>query len=439
MNISGLTPITPTRAPETPEPGLRLFQRITAQVLTVTGTAVVLSIDGQPIVAQLTSSDQAAALFPRQTAQFIVTKLNDEAITLKLLRNDPAQPPATAAGPELALRLLEQNNLPVTANHLMMARSVLKQNLPISPGLLNELLGAMPEDGSWGSAESDLAAALKAAGLPVTAETLKLAARQPAPAGQALAGLIAQLSQAAGQDLPPEVLAALRQGLQTLNGLVVNSDGNPARTAEQLKTAISLLGRSIENLLLEPSSLPEANLGVLLRLRDSLEQAGKTDLSHAIHEFVEDLRQNQFLNAKPDPAPGRENWAEVSLMLQTVHPKTEEEYSQARLRVLRKPGAGTEQSDPDLTRLLLQVEVTPGEVVEIAIDVTGQQIRTTLTAADALWCENARQELPSFEQALQALGFTPQGTRIEQGKPSMPGRLLSIAEGPILRAIDIEV
>ena len=141
MNFPGPFAISPIKNTADPEFGLRVFQRVTAQVLSVTGATAVLEVDGHPVVAQLTSADQAASLASQPTAQFIITELTSQSITLKLIKNE--QPQAVligvvANGPELAERILENNNLPVTITNLMMTRSMLKQHLPVTPAMLKE-------------------------------------------------------------------------------------------------------------------------------------------------------------------------------------------------------------------------------------------------------------------------------------------------------------
>ena len=166
MSFPGPAPVSPITPAIGQEIGLRAFQRITAQVLSVTGTTAVLSIEGYPVVAQLTSADQAAALLSQRTAQFIVTELSSQAVTLKFVRNEQNLPAINGTvfnGPELAARILEQINLPLTGSNLMMARSVLKQHLPVTPQLMNELLGAL-SGGPWGEADAELAAAMPRSG-----------------------------------------------------------------------------------------------------------------------------------------------------------------------------------------------------------------------------------------------------------------------------------
>ena len=88
MNFPGPLTVSPVNMPAGQELNLRAFQRITAEVLQVSGTTAVLSIEGFPVVAQLTSADQAAALIAQRNAQFIVTQLSNQSVTLKSVKND---------------------------------------------------------------------------------------------------------------------------------------------------------------------------------------------------------------------------------------------------------------------------------------------------------------------------------------------------------------
>ena len=136
MSFPGPISISPINNTIDQNIGLRISQRVTAQIVSVTGTTAILEVDGHPVVAQLTSTDQAATLASQPSAQFIVTQLTDRSITLKLIKNEQAQPVIVgivANGPELAERMLESNNLPTTATNLTLTRALIKQQLPVTP------------------------------------------------------------------------------------------------------------------------------------------------------------------------------------------------------------------------------------------------------------------------------------------------------------------
>jgi hypothetical protein len=440
MDFTQPLSLSPLRPVSNADFGLRLFQRVTAQVLTVTGVTAVLAIEGHPVVAQLTSADQAAALLSQRTAQFIVTKLTGQEMTLKFVRPDGSRAITAGPnphGPELALRLLEQNNIPVNVNNLTLARSVLNQGMPLTPGLLNELLGALTAYGSWGETQASLAAALKAAGLPVTVQSLMLASRQAAQTGEALGQLISQL-QAAGQNLPPDLLKRIHQNIQLLEELVLSADGDTARLAAQLKAAVNVLGQSPENALLEQAQNPEnlspgKNLLSLVKLQQALELAGKTDLAGAVEKFLGDLHHHQLLNARPGPGPGQEAWSEIGFRLGG------ERGASARLRVCRESRSNSVENDPTFTRLILQVDVSEDETVEVDLALADKQIRTQVTSPNSAWCHLAESELSSLEAALERLGYSLKEASIATGEPQPFEGLKLTPGGTPLTTVNIEV
>ena len=421
--------------------GLRAYQRITAQVISITGTTAILEVDGHPVVAQLTSADQATTLSSQPTAQFIVTQLNDQSVTLKFVKNEQAQPTLVgivANGPELAERVLESNNLPVTTANLMMTRSLLKQQLPVTPELLNELQNALTEYGKLGEADMDLAAAMKSAGLPVTAQSLALAAQTPATTAQTLSQLIQSLTQTASQEIPEELLKQLAANLQTLRSLILTAEGNSSQLADQLKAAVEAFGQSIENVLLKKiqnsgKSISEKNLTSLVKLQNMLEQLGEKETVQTIKEFLADIRREQLMNVKPEQPRGYDEWAQIGFVIQNTNQRTEEKFSSARLRIARGPKENTN------TRLILQVDLQSGETVEIDLALAGRQIKTLVKSPDLMWCEAAQNELPSLADALNELGYTLKDFQVSVETPQTFSRLQPGTGSLHLMTVNIEV
>ncbi len=450
MNISGplsISPLNPTNAQDL---NLRPFQRVTAQILNVTGTTAILSIDGYPVVAQLSSSDQAALLQAQQTAQFIVTQLSNQVVTLKFVKNDQNTTPLAGTGSqalpgsELAARILEQTGIPLTDSSLILARSALRQHLPVTPQLLNELFTALSEYGVWGDAEADLATSMKAAGLPVTAQSLALAARPGAQTGETLKDLISQLSTTPHQNLTPETIQQLNSNLRMLTDMVLQWAGESGQMGKQMKSAVNTLGRSLENLLKELSQqngpvLQSKNLMSLVKLQQMLKQEGKNDLAEAIEKFLGDVRQNQLINVKPDPVPGRGAWSEIGFLLSRSSQDPTQEYATAQLRIAHEAGPEPGKINPAYTRLLIQVEISPGETVEVDLTLVGKQIRTAVTAPDPAWVKNAQQEMPSLEDALQNLGYTLKESQVGVGYPRPFSGINQTSNGSSRMTVDIEV
>ena len=416
---------------------LRVFQRITAQVLSVTGTTAVLEVEGHPVVAQLTSADQSALLSSQRTAQFVITQLGDNSVTLKLIKNEQTFPAGTAYGPDLAERFLENNNLPITTSNLVMTRALLRQHLPITPRTLKELQGALSEYGDWGEAEADLAAAIKSAGLPLTGQSLALSARRPAPTAQAFSQLMATLAQAAKQNLPENLLEQLRSNLQFLNSLILDRGGDSSRMADQLKAWAEAFGRSLENILLSEiqngaESISKNNLIELAKLQNLLEQFGKQETARSLKEFLTDIRREQLMNVRSD-SPSTTEWLEIGFAL----PKANKDFASARLRIARD---GTAKAiNPASTRLVLQVDLSPAETVEVDLSFAGKQIRSSVTSPNPAWCKQAQAELPSLTDALAELGYTLTDFQVDVQMPQSFNRLQSGTGSIDLMTVNIEV
>lgn len=426
---------------------LRAFQRVTAQILSVTGTTAVLSIEGHSIVAQLTSPDQAAALLTQHSAQFVVTQMGEETMTLKFIKNEPTPAPLTTSDlnqPDLAARLLTQNNMPLTTQNLIIARSMLKQHLPVTARLLNELYDTLSEYGTWGEAEADLAAAMKADGVPVTAQSLKLTARQAAATGAGVSQLMATLSHLSKQNLPAELLKQINQNLQILDATILKGEENAAQLAQELKAAVDLMGRSLENILLAQSQnpdlpLPEKSLLSLAKLQQMLKQFGQQEGAQAVNHFLADSLQNQFLNIKPNQAPGRGAWSNAEFMIQRATQKAGEKFSSARLRIARESKAEADRINPAYTRLIIQVDLESGEMVEVDLSLAGKQIKTSVIAPDTAWRDCAEREAPSLMAALEMLGFAPKDMKVDVGKPQPFDGVTKKAGSAPLMTVNIEV
>jgi len=438
--------ISPVGSATDQELGLRAFQRVTANVLSVTGATAVLEVDGVQLVAQLTSADQAAELASRSTAQFIVTQLSGQAVTLKLVKNDMPQPAATGTshGAELAHQILENNNLPLTADNVTIARSLLKQHLPVTPRLLNELMSALANYGTWTEADADLAAAMKAAGLPVTAQSLALVSRQAVQTADALSSLITSLTQALSQNLPPELRRQINASLQALNSLAIDWAGKNSQMADQLKAATETLGRSLENILLEQvrqsaNPIPQKSLASLAQLQKMLEQSGNGEVARAVGEFIGDIQRSQFMNVKPDPTPGQGQWSEIGFMIQSAQQKAGGKFSAARLKIAHEARAESSKINPAYTRLILQVDLEPGETVEVDLSLVGKQIRASMMAEDPAWRKTAQDELPFLEEGLGGLGYLLDDVQIGAGNPQPFERIQAAAESARLLTVNIEV
>jgi hypothetical protein len=325
---------------------------------------------------------------------------------------------------------------PVNADTLLIARALLAQGLPLTPELLEELqqaisenpggarsgqAGAAPVPGA-SAAAAETAAAVKALGLPLSAGILALAGSHFPPLSDLLNGLRAGLRTLL-RGRPSAHLAGLaHEALNLVDALFVGWYDEPAALAESLKKAVGGMGRSLES---ELSRLPARGpvkpdapltLMALARLRGELARSSDPQpLLDVIDRFLEGMRQVQFLNAGPESEPVKGQWLRLNLLLQVQPGEAAGLCSQAaaHLRIAYRPDAVPPVIDPAHTRLILQVELSPDQTVQVDLSLADRRIGARFTATTWELAGRAKDKLPSFQQGLERLGYTLHNARFE--------------------------
>ena len=289
------------------------------------GTQVQVSIDGVPVVGRMSSQDQAAMLHAGQTAHFVVKDLAQGVVTLQLLRPGMAAEgslsPTVAA--DFAGRVLEQAGIAASPENMLAARALLCQGIEITPAALTELLDALSASGQVTEEKAALGASLMAAGIPVTPESLALFADPENVRGQ-LEALLQNLRAAVSRsDLFPGTLPDLQRALHSIERSIPAWDSPPALLAQQIRSAVTVLGRSLENLL-SASVAQEAgrvdyqggpslfDLARLFRLVSLKSQSG---FMSNLSEVLDGLRQSHLLNTGKGPAPSAGTWTTLDFLV----------------------------------------------------------------------------------------------------------------------------
>lgn len=424
MNVTGPLQVQPQPTTSGFESSLRVNQRVSAEILQVSGIQAVISVEGIPIVARLASAQQGVELANQRRVQFIVAEVNDRSIVLK-----PAETGQTTAQvvgqviPEkdVAARLLEESGLPINSETLLLTRAAISQRLVVTPELLQELEATLSRLGNWSDAQAELAAALKAAGLPLTPASHQVAAASATP----LSATIGQLADAlraalTSETMPEAVKTALTNALALLEGAMPDWTGSPSQLEAQLKQMIALFGQSFENSLLEQNlghpNLEENPLYTFVQIQHMLSQAGEKELAEGVGRFLDQVHAAQFLNIQPSLTPGNGAWTQLSFLLRSSYSSGQELTYPARLRIARRSDGRKGGIDPNYTHLSVQVEVEPRQVLQVDLSLAGKQLRAVVTAPDPVWGQTARAEMPELEQSLQSLGYEVQDTQVTIGQ-----------------------
>jgi len=154
FTIPGPPPVSPVQNPDEGSLFLRVNQRVAGEVLKVGNEQVVLSIQGVQVVARLTNPEQLTALIDRRFAQFLVKDMSNQVVTLQLLEVPAPQSNVEVASANrealLLKSLLNQIGLPATPENQILAQAVIRQGLPVTAEIIQELRSFLNGIQPWG-------------------------------------------------------------------------------------------------------------------------------------------------------------------------------------------------------------------------------------------------------------------------------------------------
>lgn len=319
-------------------------------------------------------------------------------------------PPVSAGAPSpnnvpnaptnLIPHLLQSLNLPSDQTHLTLAHALLDQSLPVTTQTLAELTQALAEIPNWGPTEALAAAQLKAAGLPLTPDTLALFLQSSSSLTDSLTNLTQGFS-----SLPQPLPEALANLLPLLENLSLPADAPPSELADRVQRTLTLLYRSIEHTLSAPNGEPEILL-TLARLRDPLVEHAP-QLLKEFDQLFDGLRREHLLNAIPQTPPPNGRWLTVALPVLIPNPPNDSTPTTAHLRIARAPDDDpSDPLDPAQTRLVLQLDLTETQTMTVDLAIVNRQIALQVSVPDPDLQQAAEAEIPSLKTALTETGFT---------------------------------
>jgi len=421
MNIGGTSLVNQIQKPDDSGVLLRLNQRFAAEVLQVSGEQITLSVQGVRVVAKLTSSDQAASLVERRIAQFLVKDLGGSSITLQLIKPGQTGLASGSGGsqvaPELVQRMLLKAGLPLTDENLKIARAMLQNGLAVTAETVEELTTVLQGLGAWGAQSAQDAAMLKAAGLPLTSGSLSLAEWSQSDLTETLIALKDQLSSLVRGTTNAEIKQIGHNALAFLENLIVEWKASGTDMAGQLKRVIGLLSTSLEHEIGQmiqngeketTSTRLQNSLMAMIELRQELVKVGNQRLVEVIDRFLETTRWMQFTNVEPQDTPVRGQWLKMDLPLQLpvdLQGGPAARYQEARLRIAYETNQEKSQIDPGYTRLVIRVDLNPGDALDIDLSLVGKQVGAQITSSTQELNALAEEEVGNFEQGLADLGY----------------------------------
>lgn len=415
MLVQGLQPVQPGARPIDQPLQLHLNQKVSAEILSVNGEQIEMVIQGYRVVGRLQTNDQAALLQDQRFAQFIVKGSIDGVIQLALAK---AADVALAKQPTSALAMLSQNllilgNMETTDENIMLGKALLSHGLPINNQTLEELSQALNGLPGWGQTEADMAAALKAGGMPLTQNTLSLALQTLPTLADSVSRLQAQLTDLAKGQAGAEIARLAKQLLTLLQSATLDWSKEQPLLLEDLKQAISVWGKSLEAELARQASgekLQGADSWLsMVQLRRALDEGGLRSAVRTIDQFMEGVRQMQFLNTARPVENGNPPWLLVNLPVAAHIPgqaNQQNGFFPASLRIAYRSEGKVKRIDPENTRLVLTVDLQDGEYVTADLSIIGKRVGAWLSVSSDDLKDRAVENLPDLETRLEKLGLS---------------------------------
>jgi hypothetical protein len=415
MTIQGLQPVQPGARPLDQPLQLHLNQKVTAEVLSVNGDQIDMVIQGYRVIGRLQSNDQSSLLEQHQLTQFIVKGSIDGVLQLAFAKTDET----ALAGPKqnamatLSQNLLVMSNIETTDINVLIGKALLDHGLPVTQQSIDELTQILNGIPDWGQNAADMAAALKAGGMPLTTSTLALAMQTLPSLADSLNKLEGQLVNLAQGKAGPEITKLAEQALKLIQSATVNWTDDLPTLLNDLKQAISVWGKSLESELARQAvgQKIEGNEGwlSLIRLRIALEGSGMRSTANSIDQFLDGVRQMQFLNTAHPVENGNPPWLLVNLPVAAHIPGQAQQqgnFFPASLRIAYRTEGKVKRIDPGNTRLVLTVDLQDGDYVTADLSVIGNRVGAWLSVSSEDLKEQVISSLPDLESRMEKLGLS---------------------------------
>ena len=457
LNITG--PIQSSLPPSqgSTDQFLKVNQRISGEIISVTNENVVLAINGVQVVAKMTSAEQLALLLDQRFANFIVKDIANNQITLQLTAS-PAQKSniqRSSINNSLGMALLEQFGMPIDEANISIVQAALNRGLKITPELINQLRQVLDATAGWTQADVNLAVAIKSAGLPLTEGSLNLAQSSVKNIPANFLILISQMNEALNRPgLPAEIQQMIRSTLAALQNTMVQGGGTKENIEQNLMASIKGLGSSIEN---EISKIITQNIkgnqtselnNVLLNLASLRHELANTNMGRlflAIDRFIEGMRWTHFVNIDPDQPIAKGQWTQmdlpVSFGFNHLNQAQQDSIHNLQIRVAhQEDDEEGSKINPNYTRLVIQVDLEENEMIKVDLSIVSQMIGADITGSNSEICSKASEELDELKLGLSNLGYTLKTSKIELGDTVLEMDLNESGKSlPTISSVDLGV
>ncbi len=220
-----------------------------------------------------------------------------------------------------------------------------------------------------------------------------------------------QLSVLAKGEAGPDIARLAEQAQKLLQSATIDWSKDLPGLLNDLKQAISVWGKSLESELAKQANGEsiQGNEGwlSLVQLRKALESGGYRSTVHSIDQFMEGVRQMQFLNTARPVENGNPPWLLLNLPVAEHipgQPTQQGTFFPASLRIAYRTQGKIKKIDAENTRLVLTVDLQDGDYVTADLSVIGKRVGAWLSVSTDELKELAVANLPDLEGRLEKTG-----------------------------------
>jgi hypothetical protein len=257
-----------------------------------------------------------------------------------------------------------------------------------------------------------------------------------------LQNLLAELSRGqSGQ----EIANLAKQAQKFLQSSTIDWSNPLPQLLDQLKQAVAIWGKSVESELAKQvnSGTIKGEEGwlALAQLRRALNNRGISSAVNSIDQFMESVRQMQFLNTARPIENGNPPWLLVNFPV-AAHvlgqSPQQGSFLPASLKIAYRTEGKDKRIDPENTRLVLTVDLSGDEYVTADLSFIGKRVGAWLTVSSDDLRERAVERMPDLESSLEKLGLLLQVAQCEVSTFSTVVTQEEVVEIPGSSGIDLE-
>ena len=182
----------------------------------------------------------------------------------------------------------------------------------------------------------------------------------------------------------------------------------------------------------------------LAKLRTELAARGFTSVAGDIDRLNDYLRLVHLSNTDSSDPRVQNQWFRLELPVHfqaNPNASLRDDLRPARLRISReKDGNGKSKVDPSYSRIVIQMDLSPTDSIEVDLSIVSKQIGLAITTTNNHIRDAAADELDSLKEGLNQIGYITRFSQIETGPIQQSNEATQLPDVALLSgSINVEV